>query len=266
MTEKRALVTGGGKRLGAAMARYLGERGHDVAVHYNGSEAGAAEVVRDVERAGRRAVALRSNLLEESETETLVARASEALGGPLNVLINNASIFEHDTLHSATRESWDRHLESNLRAPVVLTQDFAKQAPRAPRDHNGDPLPQALVINILDTRIRRLTPHYFSYTLAKMALYAFTTTGAQSLAPDVRVNGIGPGWTLPDGDQPEVEFLRDRAAVTPGRGPGAEDICAALGFFLDSPSVTGQTIIVDGGQQIDWPTRKPAETMGVNEG
>jgi len=266
MTEKRALVTGGGTRLGAAMARFLGERGHDVAVHYNGSEAGARDVVRDVERAGRRAVAIRSDLLDESETETLVARAAEALDGPLNLLVNNASIFEHDSLQTVTRESWDRHMESNLRAPVVLSQAFAAQAPRAPRDHRGDPLPQALIVNMLDTRVGRLTPHYLSYTLAKMALHAFTTTAAQSLAPDVRVNAIGPGWTLPDGDQPEVEFLHARAAVTPGRGPGPEDICAALGFFLDSPSVTGQTIIVDGGQQIDWPSRKVGDNAGVSGG
>jgi NAD(P)-dependent dehydrogenase (short-subunit alcohol dehydrogenase family) len=121
-------------------------------------------------------------------------------------------------------------------------------------------LPQALIVNMLDTRVGRLTPHYLSYTLAKMALHAFTTTAAQSLAPDVRVNAIGPGWTLPDGDQPEVEFLRARAAVTPGRGPGPEDICAALGFFLDSPSVTGQTImrrrgpaprLADAGKRLD---------------
>ena len=265
MTEKRALVTGGGKRLGAAMARYLGARGHDVAIHYHGSEAGAREVADDIARAGRKGVPLQANLLREEETAALVARASEALGGPLTVLVNNASVFEHDSLATVTRESWDRHMESNLRAPVLLTQAFAAQAPRAPRDHRGDPLPQALVVNILDTRIGRLTPHYLSYTLAKMALYAFTTTGAQAMAPDVRMNAIGPGWTLPDGEQGEEDFLRARAAVTPGRGPGAEDICAALGFFLDSPAVTGQTIVVDGGQQIDWSTRKQAGSRPVNE-
>ncbi len=258
MTEKRALVTGGGRRLGAAMARYLANRGHDVVVHYNGSASGAEEVAQDVERAGRIGVPMQANLLDEATASGLVERASEALGGPLTVLVNSASIFEHDTLQSCTRESWDRHMESNLRVPIVLAQHFARQAPPTPKDHNGDPLPQALIVNMLDTRVGRLTPNYFSYSLAKMALYAFTTTGAQSLAPGVRVNAIGPGWTLPDFDQPEDEFLRARAAATPGRGPGAGDICAALGFFLDSPAVTGQTIIVDGGQQIDWPTRAPA--------
>ncbi|MEM6738909.1 MAG: SDR family oxidoreductase [Pseudomonadota bacterium] len=264
MMEKRALVTGGGKRLGAAMSRYLGTRGFDVAIHYNGSEAGAVEVAADVARAGRQGIPLQGDLLDENATEGLVGRAADALGGPLTLLVNNASIFEPDTLQTVSRESWDRHLESNLRVPVVLSQAFAAQAPRATQDHRGEPLPQALIVNMLDCRIHQLTPNYLSYTLAKMALYAFTTTGAQSLVPDIRVNGIGPGWTLRDPDQSDEDFLRARAAVIPGRGPGAPDICAALGFFLDSPSVTGQTIVVDGGQQFDWPSRKSGVKTPVN--
>lgn len=265
MTEKRALVTGGGRRLGAAMARDLGARGYDVVIHYNGSAAGAEAVAQDVARAGRSGIPMQADLLDEAVSSGLVERASDALGGPLTLLVNSASIFEHDTLQDHTRESWDRHMESNLRVPIVLSQAFARQVPTAPKDRHGDPLPQGLIVNMLDTRVGRLTPNYFSYSLAKMALYAFTTTGAQSLAPDVRVNAIGPGWTLPDFDQPEDEFYRMRAAATPGRGPGAEDICAALGFFIDSPSVTGQTVIVDGGQQIDWAARKPSVNSSVNE-
>lgn len=256
MTQKRALVTGGGKRLGAAMALYLAERGHDVAVHYNSSAEGADAVVDGIRRKGRRAEAVQADLLDLGQTEALVGGAAEALGGPLNVLVNSASIFEHDRLGGVTAESWARHLDSNLRAPVFLTQAFASQAPRAPRDHEGDPLPQALVVNILDNRVERVTPEYCSYTLAKMGLYAFTTTAAQALAPDICVNAIGPGWTLPDAGQSDEDFLRIRAAVTPGRGPRPEDICAALGFFLDSPAATGQTLLVDGGQQIDWRARK----------
>ncbi len=255
MTQKRALVTGGGKRLGKAMALYLAARGHDVAVHYNSSADGAEEAVADIGRHGRRGAAIQADLLDLDQTHALVGRAAEALGGPLNVLVNSASIFEHDALGTVTAESWARHLDSNLRAPVFLTQAFAGQAPAAPRDHEGDPLPQALVVNILDNRVERLTPHYCSYTLAKMGLHAFTTTAAQALAPDICVNAIGPGWTLPDAGQSEEAFLRARSAMTPGRGPRPEDICAALGYFLDSPAVTGQTLLVDGGQQIDWPSR-----------
>jgi NAD(P)-dependent dehydrogenase (short-subunit alcohol dehydrogenase family) len=258
MTEKRALVTGGGKRLGRAMAVYLASRGHDVAVHYNTSARGAEEVVAEIEAMGRAAVALRADLLEEEETDGLVPRAAEALGGPLNVLVNSASIFERDTLASMTRLSWDRHMESNLRAPVHLTQRFAEQAPPAPSDHAGDPVPQSLVVNILDQRVARPGPDFMSYTLAKMALHAFTTTGAQALAPRVRVNGIAPGYTMHDPGQTEEEFVRARRAVSPGRGPRPADICGALGYYLDSPAVTGQTLFVDGGQRIDWPTRRKA--------
>jgi NAD(P)-dependent dehydrogenase (short-subunit alcohol dehydrogenase family) len=266
MTEKRALVTGGGRRLGTALALYLAERGHDVAVHYNASAEGADAAVADIRRNGRRAATVQADLLDHPQVDALVGRAAEALGGPLNVLVNSASIFEHDRLGSVTQESWARHLDSNLRAPVFLTQAFASQAPAAPRDHEGDPLPQALVVNVVDNRVESLTPEYCSYTLAKMGLYAFTTTAAQALAPDVCVNAIGPGWTLPDAGQSDEEFLRTRAAVTPGRGPRPEDICAALGVFLDSPAITGQTLLVDGGQQIDWRSRKGGGWPGVRQG
>lgn len=258
MTDKRALVTGGGKRLGRAMALHLARLGHDVAVHYNASSAGAEEVCAEIAALGRRAVPVQADLLNESEVSALVGRASEALGGPPNVLVNNASIFEMDTIRTATRESWDRHIGSNLRAPFVLTQQFAAQVPPAPLDHEGDPLPQAAIVNILDMRVESLTPNYASYTIAKMGLYALTTTAAQGLAPDIRVNAIAPGWTMEDPGQTHEEFLRARAAASPGRGPRPEDICQALGYLVDSPALTGQTLFIDGGQRIDWPGRQPS--------
>lgn len=257
MTDKRALVTGGGKRLGRAMALHLARLGHDVAVHYNSSSAGAEEVAAEIAALGRQAVPLQADLLDEAQVSTLVARAAEALGGPLNVLVNNASIFEMDTFRTATRESWDRHIESNLRAPFVLVQTFAAQAPPAPRDHDGDPVPQSAVVNILDMRVARLTPNYASYTIAKMGLSAMTTTAAQGLAPDIRVNAIAPGWTMEDPGQSHDDFLRARAAASPGRGPRPEDICGALAYLIDSPAVTGQTVFVDGGQRLDWDSRQP---------
>jgi len=254
MTDKRALVTGGAKRLGRAMALYLAERGHDVAVHYNGSSDAAQEVVALVTAMGRRAVALRADLLTEADTQSLVPRAVEGLGGPLNVLVNNASIFEYDTLASATRDTWDRHLESNLRAPFVLTQAFAAQAPTAPMDGQGEPLAQSLVVNMIDQRVHKLTPEFMTYTLAKMGLWAFTRTAAQALAPDIRVNGIGPGPTMQGARQTEDHFRRQRAATVMGRGASPADICGALGYFLDSPAITGQMLAVDGGQHLGWKT------------
>lgn len=254
-----ALVTGAGKRLGRAMALYLAERGHDVAVHYASSEAEAAEVVAEITAMGRRAVAVQADLLNEAEVETLVARAAAALG-PLTVLINNASIFEYDTVQTGTRQSWDRALESNLRAPFVLTQGFAAQCPQAVPDEDGEPVAQGLVVNMIDQRVHKLTPEFASYTIAKMGLWALTRTAAQGLAPHVRVNGIGPGPTLQGGRQSADHFARQRAATVLGRGAHPSDITAALGFFLDSPAVTGQMIAVDGGQHLGWKT---PDVLGV---
>ncbi len=248
-----ALVTGAGKRLGRAMAVYLARRGHDVAVHYATSGVEAEEVATAIRAMGRRAVILQADLLDERQVETLIARAAQTLG-PLTVLVNNASIFEHDTLQTGTRASWDRHMESNLRAPFVLSQHFARQCPPAVPDENGEPLAQGLIVNMIDQRIRKLTPEFSSYTIAKMGLWTLTQTAAQGLAPHVRVNGIGPGPTLQGVRQSAEHFANQRAATVLGRGAHPSDICAALGFFLDSPAVTGQMIAVDGGQHLAWRT------------
>lgn len=248
-----ALVTGAGKRLGRAMALYLAGRGYDVAVHYAGSQAGAEGVVAEIAAMGRRAVALRADLLDEAETQALIGRAHEALG-PLTVLVNNASIFEYDRIETATRESWDRHIGSNLRAPYVLTQNFARQCPPAGRDAAGEILASGLIVNMLDQRIWKLTPEFSTYTIAKMGLWALTRTAAQGLAPQIRVNAIGPGPTLRGARQSEDHFARQRANTVLQRGANEGDILAALGFFLDSPSVTGQMIAADGGQHLGWKT------------
>lgn len=251
---KRALVTGAGKRLGRAMALELADQGHDVAVHYASSEAAAASVVAEIEAKGQKAVALQADLTAEEDMQALLPRASAALGGPLTVLVNNASVFEYDNLQTATRTSWDRHLESNLRAPFVLTQAFAAQAPEAEIDAGGEPVAQALVVNMLDQRIRKLTPEFMSYTIAKMGLWAFTRTAAQSLAPAIRVNAIGPGPTMRGGRQSEDHFARQRGATVLKRGSNPYDICAALTYLLRAKAVTGQVICVDGGQHLAWQT------------
>ncbi len=250
----RALVTGGGKRLGREMALYLARRGYDVAVHFASSRKEAEAVVAEISAMGRRAVSLRADLLSESQVEKLVATAAQGLGGPLTVLINNASIFEYDTIQTATRKSWDRHMESNLRAPFVLTQDFAAQVPPVAKDAVGEALATGLVVNMIDQRVEKLTPEFMSYTLAKMGLWALTRTAAQALAPQVRVNAIGPGPTLQGARQSADHFTRQRAATILQRGSNPADITAALGFFLDSPAVTGQMIAVDGGQHLGWKT------------
>lgn len=255
----RALVTGGARRLGRAMALYLAGRGYAVAVHYATSEDEAETVVREARSLGVDAAALGADLLDEDAADALVGRAAEALGGPLTVLVNNASIFEYDSLFTATRESWNRHIGSNLRAPFQLMQRFAQDCPRADRG-TGEPRATGLVVNMIDQRVLKLTPEFMTYTLAKMGLWALTQTAAQALAPRVRVNAIGPGPTLQGGRQSADHFARQRAATILGRGSNPSDITAAVGFFLDSPGVTGQLICTDGGQHLAWKT---PDVLGV---
>lgn len=254
MQNKRALVTGAGQRLGRAMALCLAERGYDVAVHYATSRAGAEEVAQEIRVLGRKAVTLQADLLDEDQTAALVGRAVDGLGGPLTVLVNNASIFEYDNITSATRESWDRHIGSNLRAPFVLTQALAAQMPAPLTDSNGEQLAQGLVVNMVDQRVEKLTPEFMTYTIAKMGLWAFTQTAAQALAPAVRVNAIAPGPTIIGARQTPQHFARQRAATILQRGSNPEDITAALAYLLAARSVTGQLMCVDGGQHLGWQT------------
>lgn len=256
----RALVTGGGARLGQAMALHLAQAGYDVAVHYASSKTGADDTVAQIKSMGRSAVALQADLLDEAATQALLPRAIDALDGPITCLINNASVFEYDNIKTANRTSWDRHIGSNLRAPFVLTQALAAQAPKAMMDDAGEPVARSLVINMLDQRVHKLTPEFMSYTIAKMGLWAFTQTAAQALAPHVRVNGIGPGPTLQGHKQSKDHFDRQRAATVLGRGANPSDIVRALAYFLESPAVTGQMIAVDGGQHLNWQT---PDVLGV---
>jgi NAD(P)-dependent dehydrogenase (short-subunit alcohol dehydrogenase family) len=255
MTDRpRALVTGAARRLGRAMALDLAAAGWDVAIHYHSAADAAAETANEARALGANAAALQADLLAEDQTGGLIARAAEALGGPLTLLINSASVFENDMVATATRQSWDRAIESNLRAPVRLTQDFAAQAPQATADANGEPVAGACVINMLDQRVWKPTPFFMSYTVAKSALYAFTRTAAQALAPHVRVNAIGPGPTLIGDRQSPAHFARQRGACILGRGSNPEDILAAMRFILTCKAFTGQMLAVDGGQHLAWQT------------
>ena len=250
----KCLVTGAGRRLGRAMALYMAGRGYDVAVHFATSKVEAQSVVDEILAMGCKAVAIQADLLDENAVQALLPAVAEALGGPVTCLINNASIFEYDTIETATRASWDRHLESNLRAPFVLTQAMAAQGLAAQVDARGEPVAAGLVVNMTDQRVRKLTPEFMTYTLAKMGLWALTRTAAQALAPDIRVNAIGPGPTLKGARQSEAHFDAQRRATVLNRGADEGDITAALGYLLDARSVTGQLICVDGGQHLGWQT------------
>lgn len=248
-----ALVTGAAKRLGRAMALELARAGHDVAVHYNGSAEAAEATCAEARALGVRAVALQANLLDEDALQGLMPRVIEALG-PVEVLVNSASVFEYDNIETATRGTWDAHMMSNLRAPFVLTQALAAQLPEPDLDTGGEPVARGLVVNMVDQRVRKLTPEFMTYTLAKMGLWALTQTAAQALAPKCRVNAIGPGPTMQGGRQTAEHFAAQRAATVLERGAGPEEICHALRYFLSAKAVTGQLICVDGGQHLGWQT------------
>ncbi|MEX2201345.1 MAG: SDR family oxidoreductase [Dongiaceae bacterium] len=237
-----ALVTGAGRRIGRAIAIDLAQHGWNVAIHYHRSAAEALEVVSEIESLGRRAVALQADLTDEAQVVRLLPAAIATLG-PLTLLVNNASAFEMDRIDSATRASWDQHIETNLRAPLVLTQAFAQQLP-AGRQGN--------IVNLLDQRVWKPTPYFLSYTVAKMGLWTLTRTCALALAPSIRVNGIGPGPTLPSTRQTEEQFRRQCEAMPLKRGTTPAEICDALRFILDAPSMTGQMIALDGGEHLGW--------------
>ena len=236
------MVTGAAKRLGRAIALDFASRRWAVAVHYRESEAEAHEVIAKISSEGGRAVAIRADLAREEEVEQLVRLATGALG-PLRCLINNASTFERDGALDATRLSWDLHMESNLRAPFVLIQHFARQL---------EPGNQGNVINIIDQRVWNLTPHFVSYTVSKAALWTLTRTLAPALAPTVRLNAIGPGPILPSIHQTAESFGRLCATLPLQRGTTPEEICRAIQFILESPAMTGQMIALDGGQHLGW--------------
>ncbi len=246
---RAALVTGGAKRLGRAMALALAEAGFDVAIHYAASAEEAEATARDIRALGRRAATLRADLGREEEVARLAPDATAALG-PLGVLVNNASTFERDEWDDATRDSWDRHMEPNLRAPFVLTQAFARALPKG-RD--------GVVVNMLDQRVWSLTPHFVSYTVSKAGLWAMTQSLALALAPRIRVNAIGPGPALPSPRQTPEQFARQCQSVPLRHGTSPEEVARALLAILALPSMTGQMIALDGGQHMQWSPATGAE-------
>lgn len=250
---RAALITGAAQRIGRAIALGLAQDGWAVGVHYRTSRDAADTLVSEIENAGGRAAALGADLAREEDASALVARARKALG-PIGCLVNNASVFKIDSALDATRASWDAHLETNLRAPFVLMQQFARELPQ---DREG------VVVNLLDERVWNLTPYFLSYTLSKSALWTLTRTMALALAPRIRVNGIGPGPTLPSARQTDAQFARQRAAMPLKRGTTPEEIAAAVQFILAAPAMTGQMIALDGGQHLGWA--QPAAPPDWNE-
>jgi NAD(P)-dependent dehydrogenase (short-subunit alcohol dehydrogenase family) len=247
-----ALVTGSAKRIGRQIALDLAADGWDIAVHCNTSFEDAEDVAQNIKTMGRKATIVRGDLSEAEVPDRLMAEASAALSG-ITCLINNASIFEPDEVGHLTPASWAAHLDTNLRAPVFLSQAFARQL--APGTEGN-------IISIIDQRVWKLNPKFFSYTMSKSALWTATRTLAQSLAPAIRVNAIGPGPALPSARMDEEEFAKQTRLTLLGRGTSPTEISAAVKFILSQPALTGQMIALDGGQHLVWQT---PDVVEINE-
>ncbi len=246
------LITGAARRIGRHMALNLAERGWAVAVHFNTSQDEASDVVAEIESKGGRAIAVHGDLSISETPEKIVASATQTLG-PLTCLVNNASKFDPDEADTVTHQGWDQHLDTNVRAPVFLAQAFAAQLPHGMHGN---------IVNIIDQRVWKLNPTFFSYTASKSALWTVTRTLAQSLAPRIRVNAIGPGPALPNVRMNEEDFAKQSRLTLLQRGTSPEEISSALEFILSAPALTGQMIVLDGGQHLVWQT---PDVTDVNE-
>jgi NAD(P)-dependent dehydrogenase (short-subunit alcohol dehydrogenase family) len=244
VTAPAALITGGAQRIGRAIVETLAEAGYAVAIHIRHSQGEARALCEEIVKRGGSAALVGAELADHDAVVKLAAEATAAVG-PLTLLVNNAGEFESDELGTLDRERFDRQFAVNLRAPLFLAKAFAAQAPRGA---------DASIVNILDQRVFRPTPKFLSYSLTKAAMYSATTTLAQALAPDVRVNAVAPGPTLPSPRQDAASFARQSAAVPLGRGPSPEEIANAVRYLAGARSVTGVTIAVDGGQHLAWQT------------
>jgi NAD(P)-dependent dehydrogenase (short-subunit alcohol dehydrogenase family) len=241
ITTRAALITGGARRIGAAVARALVLEGYAVVLHANRSRREAEALAREIAGGGGRAAVVLGDLADPRAVERLIPAAAAL--APLTLLVNSAAEFEPDEIGMIDRTGFERTLAINLAAPLFLAQAFAAQAPAG-----------AAIVNVVDQRVFKPTPRFFSYTLSKAALHTATTTLAQALAPRVRVNAVAPGPTLPSPRQSEAQFAAQAAALPLQRGPSPEDIANAVIYLANAPAVTGVTIPVDGGQHLAWRT------------
>ncbi|MDZ7823356.1 MAG: SDR family oxidoreductase [Ahrensia sp.] len=238
-----ALITGGAHRVGRAIALDLAAHGFGVVIHANTSIDAAKTLADEITASGGRAFAVQADLTNTTEAMGLIDKAT-ALAGNIDILVNNASIFEADDMASLDEELWDKHFAIHLKAPAFLTAELA-------RINKGA---DALVVNIIDHRVWRLKPTFISYTLSKAALWTATQTMAQALAPKIRVNAIGPGPALANDRQSAQDFADQVATLILQRGPQLDEFGATIRYFWAAKSITGQMIALDGGQHLSWQT------------
>jgi NAD(P)-dependent dehydrogenase (short-subunit alcohol dehydrogenase family) len=251
-SQKCVLITGAAKRIGRALALDFAQNGWDAAIHFHNSADDAATLIREIEALGRQAIALPCDLADSAKAQRLLADCTHQLG-PITCLINNASEFRFDSITNLSTESWDLHLDINLKAPVFLAQAMAAQLPA---DTQGN------VINIIDQRVWNLTPEFFSYTVSKAGLWSATRMLAQALAPRIRVNAIGPGPVLKSIHQTTEDFEREVRSTLLEHGTSPEEIAQAIRFILSTPAMTGQMLALDGGQHLSWSAAsQPASNL-----
>lgn len=246
--KKRALVTGAGRRLGRAIALGLAVDGWDIAVHYHRSRGEAEALVQEISGLGRQAVPVACDLADAAAVGRLVAQCNDRLGS-LSCLVNSAALFEHDTLETLETARWESHMNVNLRAPVLLSRDFARQVPDGTT---------GCIVNLLDQKVFNLNPDFLSYTVAKIGLEGATRVLAMALAPRVRVCGVAPGITLISGEQSAEGFEKAHRMAPLGRSSDVEDVVGAVRYAVGARSLTGTTLVVDGGQHL-WGSRRDVQ-------
>ena len=251
MEARKIIITGGATRIGAAIAKKLSGPEKEMIIHYNKSRSKAEDLKTDLQKKGTKVYLIKGDLSNEKHVKKIVKFAKSRLKY-FDCLINNASLFENDKLENFSTGGWGRHLRTNLRAPALLSKEFAKNI----RGKNNN------IINIIDQRVFKLTPYFFSYTISKTGLYTLTKTSAMSLAPYVRVNGIAPGPTIKNKRQSEKHFKKQFLATPLKKQVDVEEICNAVDFFVKNRSITGQVIAIDSGQNLNWQT---PDIMSVKE-
>ena len=251
MEARKIIITGGATRIGAAIAKKLSGKGIEILIHYNKSKSKAENLKKVLQKNGSKVFLVRGDLSKENDVNKIIKFAKSKLKF-FDCLINNASLFENDKIENFTTDSWGKHLRTNLRTPALLSKAFARNI----KGKNNN------IINIIDQRVFKLTPFFFSYTISKSGLYTLTKTSAMSLAPNIRVNGIAPGPTLKNKRQSEKHFKRQYMATPLKRKVDVEQICSAVDFFIKNRSITGQVISIDSGQSLNWQT---PDIMGGKE-
>ena len=251
MEARKIIITGGATRIGAAIAKKLSGANKEIIIHYNKSKSKAESLKKELQKKGTKIYLIKGDLSKETDVNKIVKFAKLKLKY-FDCLINNASLFENDKLENFTTRSWGKHLRTNLRTPALLSKEFAKNIKGESNN----------IINIIDQRVFKLTPYFFSYTISKTGLYTLTKTSAMSLAPNIRVNGIAPGPTIKNKRQSAKHFKKQYMATPLKRQVDVEQICNAVDFFIKNRSITGQVISVDSGQSLNWQT---PDIMGSKE-